>query len=557
MPNIVRYVFILIGALGAFMVGLKMLQISTEKIAASSLKKLFSNTASNPFIGVGIGTLATMIMQSSGATTVMVVGFVNAGAMSLLQATAYIMGANIGTTITAQIVALSNFPVSPVFIALTLVGVGLSMVFAKKHNKISIIGDFLTGLGLLFLGLEIMTQNMQNIFSENNFIKQWLTDITNPFILLLIGILLTTLVQSSSAITSVIIAMAVAGTVIGGNGNGVLYIILGSNIGSCSTALISAIGSTTNGKRTAVIHLLFNSFGVILFFIILICIPSFMENTFGKWFADSPAEQIAMFHTFFNIMCTIIFLPLSKMFVKLAEFIIPDKKTKTAMQIDLLDERFLKNPGIALNQAVQYYQLMAKKALEDLNISIDAFLNKDKSKQEKIDGIEKEVLLMSQKLVDFNVKILSAGVSEEGNARISRMQLDIADIVRLTEVADNITGYTIHEVNDSLIFSDVVFKQIIKMKEYLNQQYNYVRIITEQPSLALLAKTSQLENQIDNLRTEMISQHMDRLSKGECHPSSSGVFINLVGNLERCGDHFNFIAERACQNLIKPSSTHA
>jgi phosphate:Na+ symporter len=556
--SLIKWILLILGGLGAFLVGMKLLQESTEKLATSSLKRLFNKTASNPLIGVGIGTLATMIMQSSGATTVMVVGFVNAGAMSLVQATGYIMGANIGTTITAQIVALGDLPISQIFIALTLVGVFLSMFFSKKAQKVSLAGDLVCGLGLLFLGLFVMTENMQEIFNSSTAVSDWLTNITNPFLLLLIGLFLTAAVQSSSAITSIIIAMAMAGVVIGGEGNGVLYVILGSNIGSTTTALISAIGSTTNGKRAAVIHFLFNVFGALLFFIILVFVPKFNEYTFESWFANSPQEQIAMFHTFFNVTCTVLFLPFTKVFVRLSELIVPEpKKASQAATIDILDERFLKNPGIAFNQAIMFYHLIAKKSLEDLNTAIDAFVSKDKEAKGKIDSIEQEVLNMSKQLVSFNVKILSAGVSEDANMRLSKMQLDIADIIRLTEVADNITGYTIHEVDEGLSFSPIVFDQIRKMKDLLNSQFANADIITEKPAIDTLEKARTLEDEIDNLRTEMISGHMQRLSTGECHPANSDVFINLVGNLERCGDHFNFICERACDKLSKPVSTHA
>lgn len=254
------YILLMCGGLGALFIGMNMLQASTEKIATKGLRKLFAKTANSKLAGLGIGTLATMIMQSSGATTVMVVGFVNAGAMTLAQATTYIMGANIGTTITAQLVALGglssdSFPLTEILIALTLIGVVLRMIFAKKHPKIALAGDLIAGLGLLFLGLETMTSNMKGLFLDNQNLKDFLTTMTNPFLLLVIGILLTVLAQSSSAVTSIVLAMAMAGAIVGGSGNGVLYLILGSNIGSCSTALLSAIGSTANGKRASVIHL--------------------------------------------------------------------------------------------------------------------------------------------------------------------------------------------------------------------------------------------------------------------------------------------------------------
>ncbi len=557
--TLIKDILLIVGALGAFLVGMEILQSATEKLATTGLKKLFAKTSKNSFVGLGIGTLATMIMQSSGATTVMVVGFVNAGVMSLAQATSYIMGANIGTTITAQIVALGNLPISQVMIALTLIGVMIKMIFSKKHEKIAESGSLIVGLGLLFLGLEVMTGNMKEIINSNSAFQDFLSEMNNPFLLLFIGIVATAAVQSSSAITSIVIAMAMAGAAIGGGGNAPLYLILGTNIGSTATALLSAIGSTTNGKRAAVIHFLFNVFGSLLFFILLVCLPSFNELTFDKWFHDSPQTAIAMFHTFFNVACTIIFLPLTKFFVKLATLIVPEKnKNKNGENYDeLIDERFLKNTAVAFAQVIRYYHIIAKMALDDLNESIDAFVNKDVTKKEQIDNIQNEVLRMTKNLTEFIVKIQSLGVTEEINTRLSKMQLDIADIIRLTEVADNITGYTLHEVNENLIFSKIVFTQLAQMKQLLNQQFKNAEQIVETPSLELLEKSSKLEDEIDDLRTKMVHDHMERLTKGDCQPQNANVFVNLVGNLERCGDHFNFICERACSTISEATSAHA
>ena len=546
-------ILLMLGGLGALFIGMNMLQASTEKLATKGLRKLFNKTANSKFAGLGIGTLATMIMQSSGATTVMVVGFVNAGAMTLAQATTYIMGANIGTTITAQLVALGGlssdaFPLTEILIALTLVGVVLRMVFAKKHPKIALAGDLIAGLGLLFLGLETMTNNMKSLFLSNESLKTFLTTLTNPFLLLCIGILLTVLAQSSSAVTSIVLAMAMAGAVVGGSGNGVLYLILGSNIGSCSTALLSAIGSTTNGKRASVIHLLFNVFGSIIFFIVLVCWPSAMEMTFAKLFPDNPAVQIAMFHTFFNVICSALFLPFTRFFVFLSEKIVRDKKGKN--KSDILDERFLSTPELALSQAISFYHLLGGEAIHNLNDSLDAFLAKDSSKKEEIEEGERKVLKMSKELSSFLVAISSAGVSKESSSKISKMQLDIADIVRLSEIADNITGYTRHEVEDELSFSTIVLDQIVDMKKKLGEMFVATREAFDNPSLEKLKKVSSYEDQIDNLRTTMVQGHLDRLEKGVCKPQNSNTFLNLVSNLERCGDHLNFIAERSCSAYL-------
>jgi phosphate:Na+ symporter len=551
-------ILLLLGGLGALLIGMRLMQESTEKLATTGLKKLFRKTANSKLAGVGIGTLATMIMQSSGATTVMVVGFVNAGIMSLAQAVGYIMGANIGTTITAQIVALGGlssdvFPLAEIFIGLTIVGVMMTMFLKKKNPKVGEVGNLIAGLGLLFLGLNVMTANMTGMFNANQAIKDFLVNTTNPFVLLLVGIVFTVIAQSSSAVTSIVLALAMAGAVIGGSGNGVLYVILGSNIGSCSTALLSAIGSTTNGKRTAIIHLLFNVFGSLLFFIVLLFWRQAFEMTFQRMFPDSPATQIAMFHTFFNLICTIIFLPFTKMFVFLSEKIIPNKKKNPEQ--DLLDSRFLLTPELALTQAIRYYHIMAKKALDDLNLAVSDFVAKDNKHQQQVDDLEMDVLHMSKELNDFIVQILAQGVSTESSYRISKMQLDIADIVRLTEVADNITGYTNHEIQEELTFSDIVYDQIKVMMKYIQIQFNQAKEIVDNPSMDLLQKTRETENSIDDQRTIMVNGHMRRLSLGECKPQNSNIFINFVGNLERCGDHLNFIAERSCQKLLREAKS--
>lgn len=557
-----KIVLMILGGLGALLVGMEILQQSTEKLATTGLKKLFSKTSKNPFVGLGIGTLATMIMQSSGATTVMVVGFVNAGVMSLTQATAYIMGANIGTTITAQIVALGDLPITPIIISLTLVGILMKMFLNKNHPKVADIGMLIVGLGVLFLGLEVMESNMETLLTDS--VTNFLQQITNPFLLLVIGIVTTVAFQSSSAITSIIIALIMAAGYNIFPGNAVLFIILGTNIGSTSTALISSIGSTTSGKRAAMIHLIFNTLGSIIFFIILVCVPNFYDVTFGAWFKSSPQTAIAMFHTFFNVVCTIIFMPLTKFIVKLASIMVPERKhADNQSDIDaMLDERFLENTAIAYSQAVSYYHKLYQIAKEDLDLAIKAFLEKDTSKEKNVDDTESRVLQMTKNLTSFVIKIQALGVSEEIYSKLSQMLLDATDLIRLTEVADNLTGYTNHVVNDDLTFSDIVKEQILQMQSLLTQQFEIVQKIVDEPSLELLAQEHAIEDKVDDLRTEMVHSHMERLKDNICAPENSSIFINLVSNLERCGDHFNFVSERACAKLLGNSdsinlATHA
>ena len=326
---------------GVFLIGVSLLTSNIEQLATGGIKTLFNKTGNKKLVNVGIGTITTALIQSSGVTTVLIVGFVNVGLMSLQQAAAMIMGANIGTTITAQIAALSEFDFTKYIQILSFVGIMMAMI--AKRDNIKKIGHILAGLGLVFIGLWMMSSAMK----ENQMLVQpFLESITNPFLLFLVGIVLTALVQSSSATTSIIIAMVSGGLTIGSGGNEVLFFILGTNIGSCVTAMMSTIGASTNAKRAGVIHLLFNTLGSLVFFCILIPFPKFMEATFKSWFTV-PATQIAMFHTFFNVTCTLLFLPVSNFFVKLSEFIVREKPAvKPVDEGTFLDDRMLSSASL-------------------------------------------------------------------------------------------------------------------------------------------------------------------------------------------------------------------
>jgi len=327
------FVVRLLAGTGVFLIGVHLLTANIEQLATGKIKELFGKTANQRLVNVGIGAAATALIQSSGVTTVLIVGFVNVGIMNLYQAAAMIMGANIGTTVTAQIAALSAFPITTYVQILTFIGMMMSMVCKKDGKKKA--GMILAGLGLIFIGLALMSDAMKG---SRDAIQGIFEVVTNPLLLFLIGIFLTALVQSSSATTSVIIAMSVAGLTIGSGGNEVLYIILGTNIGSCVTALMSSLTAGINAKRASLIHLMFNTFGSAVFFVLLLCWPDFMAVTFRQWFS-SAASQIAMFHTFFNVICTVIFLPFCGVFVKISEALI--KETKPQKAVTYLDERML------------------------------------------------------------------------------------------------------------------------------------------------------------------------------------------------------------------------
>lgn len=525
---------------GAFLLGFKLLSDNMEKLAGNSLKSLFNKTSEKKLVGVGMGAVTTAVVQSSAVTTVMVVGFVNAGIMSLNQAAAVIMGANIGTTITAQIVALQALDIQTFFMALAFIGMALEMF--SKNDKVKICGLALAGLGLVFIGLSVMSGEMVYYKDDVN-VQRFLTAIENPFLLLAFGIVLTALVQSSSAVTSVIITMAANKLVIGGGGNAVLYIILGSNIGTCVTALISSIGTSVNARRASIVHLLFNVFGVFIFMVLLLCWPNFQDMTFGRWFS-SEATQIAMFHTAFNTICTLLFLPFTKGLVRMATFLVPDKKVKAPVEgeITFMDKRFLSTPALAINQLTKETFRMADMAMESLQTAFDGFVERDLSAVDKVLVSNESISRLSEQISDYLVQISASGISLGDEKLVSALHNDVGDIVRIAELADNLTKYTRKEVNDSLVFSSVVGEKIAAMYDLLRKQYDLVKRISLEKDYALMADSDKVEDEIDNMRRDLIADHIARMGRGECRPENNAVFINLVSNLERIGDHLNYIA---------------
>lgn len=534
--QIVEMIFQFLAGLGVFLFGVRTLSDNMEKLANRRLKALFRKTAGSKLIGVGIGAAATALVQSSGITTVMVVGFVNAGIMTLTQAAAVIMGANIGTTITVQIVALQGFGIETYAIALSLVGIVMDMVC--KNKKLKALGFALTGLGLIFVGLGFMKDSMKSI-AGLQIVKDILSSVNNPFLLLFVGIVLTAIVQSSTAINTIIVSMVAAGLTIGSGGNSVLYLIMGSNIGTCVTSLLSSVGASKDAKCASLIHLLFNVFGTVIFFVMLVCWPTFMSDTLEVWF-KSPTTQIAMFHTIFNTVSTIIFLPFTKYLVKLAEFLIG--KGKNEGEQSYIDKRFLNAPTIAIEQSAKECMRIGDLAMASLKEGLDTFLEKNPEKIEKISEKSAEVYDLSKKLTDYLITISSSDLTLNDEKRVAIIHNNNSDIARVAEIADNFIKYTNRVVNDEITFSPGVEDSLKEMFGVLEELYEVAKQARLTKDRSLLPAVDAKEEQLDNLRRALVAAHIKRLGKGECRADSSGVYINLVSNLERAGDHLSFIA---------------
>ncbi|HAP21474.1 MAG TPA: Na/Pi cotransporter family protein [Lachnospiraceae bacterium] len=531
--DLVLFTVRLFAGTGVFLTGVYLLTSNIEQLATGKMKELFGKTADRRLVNVGIGAASTALIQSSGVLTVLIVGFVNVGIMNLYQAAAMIMGANIGTTITAQIAALSAFPVTTYIQVFAFAGMFMQMVCNREHLKKT--GLVLAGLGLVFIGLSLMSDAMK---VNRDAVQEIFETVQNPFLLFAAGVFLTALVQSSSVTTSVIIAMSVAGLTIGTGGNEILYIILGTNIGSCATALLSCITAGTNAKRAGMIHLLFNAFGAILFFILLLCWPSFMEMTFGRWF-PSAATRIAMFHTFFNVVCTILFLPFCGVFVKISKMLIREKRDDA--RITYLDERMLSSASLAISQLEKELVLLSDTAMQAFRTAYRSFMEKDKSliapaceQIEQTNGI-------GQSIVDYLIR-LSAQSNLSDEQTISDLHNNVGDILRIAEIADNFTKYTQKSIDQKLHFSEGVKRELDAMTERIEELYKLTKQLLLERETKLLPQVDRVENEIDAFRKKLIDSHIERLNAGACQPASSGVFINLVSNLERLGDHLTYIA---------------
>lgn len=538
------YAFLeLLGGIGVFLYGMKLMGDSLESVAGGNIKKMFQKISNKKFIGVGIGAATTAVVQSSAAVTVMAIGFVNSGLMTLTQATTIIYGANIGTTVTALIVALgvggiADVKLTIVFAALAGIGAFISMF--TKRDKVKRIANIIIGLGMIFVGLSVMTGSM-SIFSESTSIVNILSKITNPALLLLIGIVFTALIQSSSAVSGIVITMAAAATPLIGFEQA-LYIILGSNIGTCVTSLIASIGTGTNAKRTAVVHLLFNVIGVTLFGLVSI------SGVFTKMFGGitNAAMQIALLHLFFNCITTLLLFPFTDILVKAVTKIVPEKKSKVSddsPHLYFLEERLLRTPPLAVAQLKKEVINMSDIAKKNFNDSLDAVtMGKVSGVKDSIQKNENILNFLNREVSKYLVKLSQMDLSEDDSKMLATTYHTISDIERIGDYAENISEYAEKMENDSLVFSDDAKEEIKALEDTIDKLYvNIMKTYTEE-TMEYMGQVNYYEDCVDKLKEEMGDSHIERLNKGECSPEVGAIYLSLASNAERIADHMTNIA---------------
>ncbi|MBE6754900.1 MAG: Na/Pi cotransporter family protein [Ruminococcaceae bacterium] len=521
---------VFLGGVGLFLYGIKIMGQGLEMAAGSKLKSMLDKVTSNKFMAVLIGVIVTALIQSSSATTVMVVGFVNAGLMNLVQATGVIMGANIGTTVTSVLIALDLSEIAPIFVF----GGAALLVFAKK-KFLTHIGEIIAGFGLLFIGMDTMSTAMEPLRDSPFFIDLMVGAKENPMIGILVGLVFTAVIQSSSASIGILQALALKGLV---PIEFAVFVLFGQNIGTCVTALLSAAGSKTNSKRAAVIHFLFNVLGTVIFVLISLFTP-YVELL--KMISDDTVVQISAAHIIFNVVSTLILFPFSNKIVALSRRLIPDKEDKLSKtpQLSYLDERILSTPPLAVKQAGNEVIRMAELAKENFIKAAKAFINIDDTELDEIENTEEVINFLNHSITPYLVKINNLDISEQDSEYISSLFHAVTDIERIGDHATNLAEATIYRRDNKPVLSEDAISELNIMIDNIEKLLDKsINIFKNQSATVEEAKAAvDLEEYIDDLHDEANDNHIKRMNKGKCDTKAGMLFINTITDFERVADH--------------------
>ena len=541
---IISAILTLLAGIGIFLIACQMMSTNLESASSSKLKNLFAKASKSKLLGVGIGALGTAAIQSSGATTVMVIGFVNAGIISLAQAATMIYGANIGTTITAQIVALGMFGenvLSTTVIFSAFAGIGAFAMLFSKSDFWKRMGGIFTGFGMLFVGLSLMSSSMSD-FAEMDSVKTFLAGISNPILLVLIGAIFTAIIQSSSVMTSIALAMVVTGLVTLDQG---IFLTIGSNVGSCVVAIVAGVTSGRNAQRTAMIHLIFNVSGAVLFLVASFVMGLFSKdmsfgNIFHRMFPDVPQMQLAMFHTIFNVATVIIVLPLTGVLVKLVCKLIPDKvkADPDSPRLFFVDDNMLLTPPVAVQQTKREIVNMAQIAIGNFNCSLDIVTKLDFTEKEKFAKEENQLNFLNTAIIDYVVKLSKKRqLSEKDHNYLTTTFRTVRDIERIGDYAENIVEYAGMLKESGEKFSSQAVEEIENVRTLINELYDKIMQAYNNEDLNAFAEADKIEDKIDEYTKHMETSHIARMSLGLCSPDVGAEYLSLSSNAERVADH--------------------
>lgn len=543
----------LAAGLGLFLYGMKLMSEGLEKAAGARLRKILEAVTKNRFIGLLVGILFTAVVQSSGATTVMVVSFVNAGLMDLFQAAGVILGANIGTTATAQLIAFNLGDVAPIFLIL-----GVIMVMFFKQPMVKRIGEVILGFGMLFFGMTVMSSAMRS----NPFVRELLSSIDNRFIAVFVGLLVTAIIQSSSATVGIVLLIASQGLI---SIVMCFYIILGCNIGSCLPAILAGLGGKKNAKRAAYIHLLVNIIGSIVMYIILIFLegPIYdgihaISTAMGLTGEAQLARDVANTHLIFKVFQVAFCFPLVKPIVKLTYKLVPgDDKKVDNMHLEFIGENSVFSTTAALPNIISETTRMANIAIENLSNGVDVLFSKNTDVIEEIYNTEKSVNFLNEAITNYLVKANQLSLPVEDRKLLGGLFHVVNDIERIGDHAENLADFAKQLTDDKITLSKRAEDEIRDMFDKTKLLLKYSLEAFEKRHEEHLKDVITLEEEIDELERSLQEAHVERLTRGECDAEGGMIFTDVVSNLERVADHGTNIAfsiiRSSTRNALEPA----
>ena len=521
----------LAGGLGLFLFGMNLMSEGIEKAAGAKLRNILELFTKNKFMGMIVGILFTGIIQSSSACTVMVVSFVNSGLMNLYQAAGVIFGANIGTTVTSQLVSFNLSKIAPLFVL-----IGVVMVSFIKNETAKKIGDIILGFGVLFMGLSTMSSSMSSL-KESQEVVNALAGLDNPFLAVLLGTAVTSVIQSSSVTVSIILLMANQGLL---ELNIVLYIILGCNIGACASAMIASLSGKKDAKRAALIHLLFNIIGTVILFVILQVASGPVISMIQSFSADN-GRFVANAHTLIKIFQVIVLFPFSSLIVKMTYLLIPGEDKKVGYRevntLKYIGDKVVFNPATAVVEVIKEIERMGDLASENLNRAMNGLITMDEEDINEVYEVEKNINFLNHAITNYLVKINQTNLPIEDLKSIGALFHVVNDIERIGDHAVNVADNARTRKVKELSFSKEAQFEMGKMMDKVNTIIRYSIEMFAEGKYEHMTAISVLEDEIDHLERELQQAHIDRLTRGECTPDAGMLYSDIVSGLERVADH--------------------
>ena len=522
--------FSVLGGLGLFFLGMKLMGDGLELAAGNKLRSLLEKITSNKYLGMLVGLVVTAVIQSSSATAAMVVGFTNAGLMELVQSVGILFGSKIGTCMTSVLLSFNMKDYVPLFIFFGVIVI----MFAKKNNY-KYYGQIAAGFGILFYGMTVMSDGLKSLNSEG-LIDNILSSINSPLLGLLLGAVITAIIQSSSASVGILMALGAAGAI---SIEQAIFMVYGMNIGACMPAFLSAIGAKRNAKQVAVINLLITVFGAVLLVPVTMLLP--ITDVIKNFLPDMVGAQISAAHIFFNVVNMVVLMPFSNLMVKLTQRLLPyhEDPEKDKMAVEFIDNRILTTPPMAVLQCEKEVARMTRLVQKNYNRALIAFFDRDKSSIEKVLEREKVIDFLSKSITDYIVKINGLDIEDRDRQVVAAMYSAIQDLERIGDHAENIVEYTRTIIDEDLQFSDTALGEMRDICEKCRtlMEMSFAMFNAQGASPEMVERIIQVEDSVDECKDDYKMAHIARMDAGECNAESGTVFLNMLIDIERVGDH--------------------